>query len=218
MLPFTADVLFSSFEQYNRALWPLPILALVLALAALLLTLRPVRGGDRAIGALLAIAWLWVGVRYHTMQRAAIDFAAPLYGAFFVLEGLLLAWTGAIRGKLAFRFRAGLSGWIGLVLALVATIAWPLADWLWGPGLPSVRLVGLAPAPTALVTLGLLLLIQGRTPLHLTVIPLLWTLVAGATAWILGIPQDFFFPLTGLGALVLILWKNRRQNHGRTVI
>src|SRR5918992_1810413 len=144
MLPFTADVLFSSFEAYNRSLWPLPILAFVLALAAILLTLRPVRGNDRAIGMLLAIAWLWVGVGYHVMHHAAIDFAAPLYGAFFILQGLLFAWAGAVRGRLAFRFRAGLFGWVGLMLALAATVAWPLADWLIGAGLPSVRLVGLA--------------------------------------------------------------------------
>jgi hypothetical protein len=217
MLPFTADVLFSSFEAYNRALWPLPILAFVLALAAILLTLRPVRGGDRAIGALLAIAWLWVGVGYHLLHHAAIDFAASLYGAFFVIQALLLAWAGVVRGRLAFRFRADPFGWIGLMLALAATIAWPLADRLLGPGWSSVRLVGLAPAPTAVFTLGLLLLTQGRTPLYLTVIPLLWSLVGGATAWILGIRQDLALPVAGLCGFVLILWKNRRQDQGRTV-
>ena len=211
MLPFTADVLFSSFEAYNRALWPLPILALVLALAAIPLTLRPVRGSDRAIGALLTIAWLWTGVGYHLLHFAAIDFAAPLYGAFFVVQALLLAWTGVVRGRLAFRFRADLSRWIGLMLALAATVAWPLADWLLGPGWSSVRLVGLAPGPTAVFTLGLLLLIDGRTPLHLAAIPVLWTLIAGATAWALSIPQDLFSPVAGLGGLCLILWKNRRR-------
>ena len=50
MLPFTAEILFSSFAQYNRALWPLPVLAVALALALVLLALRPVRGGDRALG------------------------------------------------------------------------------------------------------------------------------------------------------------------------
>ena len=211
MLPFTADVLFSGFEQYNRALWPLPVLASVLALAAILLTLRPVRGGDRAIGALLTIAWLWVGVGYHLMHHAAIDFAAPLYGAFFGIQALLLAWTGVVRGGLAFRFRADPFGCTGLALALGATILWPIADGLLGFGWQSARLVGLAPAPTAVFTLGLLLLTNGRTPLHLTVIPLLWTLVAGATAWVLSIPQDLFLPVAGLGGLCLILSKNRQQ-------
>ena len=58
-----------------------------------------------------------------------------------------------------------------------------------------------------------LLLGAGRTPLHLALIPLLWTLIAGATAWILGIPQDLALPVVGIGAIVLILWKNRRYEH-----
>lgn len=211
MLPFTADVLFASFEQYNRALWPAPILAFVLALATLLLTLRPVRGGDFAIAALLAVGWLWTGIGYHVMHHATLNFAAPLYGVFFVLEGLLLAWTGTLRGKLAFRFRPDFFGWIGLALAIAALIAWPLADWLTGHGWQGVRLVGLAPVPTTAFTFGLLLLIAGRTPWHLAVIPLLWALVAGATAWVLMIPQDLALPVVGLVATCLILWKNRRQ-------
>jgi Family of unknown function (DUF6064) len=210
MLPFTAEILFSSFEQYNRALWPLPILAPVLALAILLLTLRPVRGGDRAISALMALAWIWIGVGYHFLHFATIDFAAPVYGAFFVLEGLLLTWTGVVRGRLAFRFGANLFGWCGLALALAA-IAWPVADGLFGHGWQSARVVGLAPGPTAAFTIGVLLLTAGRAPLHLAAIPLLWTLVAGATAWILSIPQDLALPAAGLTALALILWNNRRQ-------
>ena len=210
MLPFTAETLFSSFEQYNRALWPLPILALALALAIIILALRPVQGGGRAIGALLAAAWVWIGVGYHYLHFAAIDFAAPLYGAFFVLEGVLFAWTGVVRGNVAFRFGADLFGWAGLALAIAAALAWPLAD-LSGHGWPSLRVAGLAPGPTAAFTLGLLLLTEGRTPLHLAVIPLLWTLVAGATAWILAIPQDLALPLAGLCGFALVLWKNRRQ-------
>jgi len=210
MLPFTAEILFSSFEQYNRSLWPLLILAPVLALAIALLTLRPVRGGDRLISALVALAWLWIGAGYHFRHFATIDFAAPVYGAFFVLEGLLLAWTGVARGRLAFRCGADLFGWCGLALALAA-IAWPLADALLGHGWRSARVAGLAPGPTAAFTLGLLLLTAGRTPLHLAVIPLIWTLVAGATAWILSIPQDLALPVAGVAGFALILWKNRRQ-------
>jgi hypothetical protein len=210
MLPFTADVLFSSFEQYNRALWPLPLLAVAVALAVILLTLRPVRHGDRAIGALLAAAWVWIGVGYFFRHLAAIDFAAPLYGAVFVLEGLLLAWTGVARGSLAFRFRADLFGWAGLALAVAATLLWPLVD-LAGHGWQSVRVAGVAPGPTAVFTLGLLLLSAGRTPLHLAVIPLLWSLVAGATAWVLTIPQDLALPVAGLAGFVLLLRKNRRR-------
>jgi hypothetical protein len=170
----------------------------------------PVRGGDRAIGALMALAWLWIGVGYHFLHFATIDFAAPVHAVLFVLQGLLLAWTGVARGRLAFRFAAGLFGWCGLALALAA-IAWPLADGLLGHGWQAVRVVGLAPGPTAAFTLGLLLLTADRTPLHLAAIPLLWTLVAGATAWALTIPQDLALLAAGLAGFGLILWKNRRQ-------
>ena len=213
MLPFTAEILFSSFEQYNRALWPLPILAPALALAILALARRSVRRGDRAIGALLALAWLWVGLGYFILHFAAFDFVAPIYGAFVILEGLLLGWSAVVRGRLGFRFREGLFGWCGLALALAAALAWPFADALLGQDWASARVVGLAPGPTAVFTLGMLLLSTGRTPLHLAVIPLLWTLIAGAVAWILSIPQDLALPAAGVAAFALMLWKNRRDRH-----
>jgi hypothetical protein len=211
MLPFTAEILFSSFGQYNQALWPLPLLAAALALALIVLALRPVRHGARAIAALLALAWLWVGVGYHFLHFAALDFAAPVYGALFVLQGLLLAWTGVVGDRLTFGFGADLFGSCGLALALAAAVVWPFADGLLGHGWQNLRVAGLAPSPTAIFTLGLLLLTAGRTPLHLALIPLLWTLLAGATAWVLTIPQDLASPVAGLAAFALILWKNRRQ-------
>ena len=209
MLPFTADILFSSIAQYNRALWPLPPIALLLGLGVVLLTLRPIRNCNRLIGALLAAAWLWIGIGWHMLHFARLDFAAPLYGALFVLEGLLLLWI-AIRGRPAFRYRGGPAGWGGLALAMLA-LAWPLVDRLAGLTWQSERVVGLAPAPTTVLTLALLLLVAGRSPWHLAIIPVLWTLVAGAMAWILWIPQDLALPVVGVGAAGLLLWKNRRH-------
>ena len=214
MLPFTADVLFASVAVYNRSQWPIHLLAFLLALAAIALTLRPVPHGDRAIAAILTAAWLWTGIGWFYVHFATIDFSAPLYAALFVLEGLLLAWTGLVRDGISFRFRADLSGWTGLALAAAALVGYPLADALAGPGWPGVRLVGLAPGPTAVFTLGLLLLAEGRTPLRLAVLPLLWTLVAGATGWVLGIPQDQALPLAGLGGVALIIWRNWREPRG----
>lgn len=210
MLPFTADVLFSSFERFNQGLWPLPLLACLLALAAILATLRPIRFGDRATAALLALAWLWTGYGYHYLVRAQIDFAALGYAALFIIEGLRIAWTGALRARLAFRFDGDLPGWAGLALALSALVALPLADGL-AYGWTGSRVVGLAPGPTALLTLGLLLLNRTRASLPLAVVPLLWTLAAGATGWILAIPQDIALAPAGVAGFALILWHTRRR-------
>jgi hypothetical protein len=214
MLPFTADVLFASVEAYNRSLWPLHLLAVLLALAAIALTLRPMPHGNRAIAAVLAASWLSTGTGWFYVHFATIDFVAPLYALLFVLEGLLIAWAGLVRDGVAFRFRADLSGWTGLALALAALVGCALADGLAGPGWPGIRLVGLAPGPTAVFTLGFLLLTERRTPLRLAVVPLLWMLVAGATGWVLGIPQDQALPLAGLCGFALIVRRNRRQLAG----
>jgi hypothetical protein len=214
MLPFTAEILFASMTQYNQALWPLPPVALLLGLAAVLLTVRPVRDSNRLISGYLAAAWLWVGIVYHMLHFARLDFAAPLYGALFVLEGLLLLWL-AVQGRLAFSFHGGPIGWVGLALAMLA-VAWPLVDRLSGLSWQAERVVGLAPAPTTILTLALLLLADRRAPPYLAIIPLLWTLIAGATAWILWIPQDLALPVAGLGGFALILWKNRRYAASRS--
>jgi hypothetical protein len=74
-----------------------------------------------------------------------------------------------------------------------------------------VRRAGLAPCPIALLTIGLLLLSDGRRPLLLLLIPVLWTLVAGATGWSLGIPHDAVLPLASIAAISVILWDNHRR-------
>ena len=63
----------------------------------------------------------------------------------------------------------------------------------------------------AIFTIGLLLLVEGRTPPHLVAIPVLWSLIGGAAAWVLGVPEGAVLALAGVGGGSLIVWKNRRQ-------
>jgi len=212
-LPYSLEVLFALLAQYNRTFWPAPPLAVLLALGVLALTLRPVRGGERAVGGVLALFWIWVGAAYQLGTMMAVDFAAPLYGALWIAQGLLLAWTGVLRGRLAFRFEGGGAAWAGLGLALFALVGYPLIVGLMGHGWQAVPLVGLAPDPTAIFTMGLLLLTAGRVPPVLIVLPLLWTGVAAMTGWLLGFWLLFAVPLAVLGAIALLIHKNRRAGH-----
>jgi len=209
MLPFTAEAFFSHFESYNRAVWPAQIVAYLLGAAALVLAFRPVAGSSRAIAAILAAAWLWMGIVYHWMHFATINVAAPAFAVFFVVEGLLFAWSAA-RGRIAFRFRPDLFGWTGLGLALFAMVLYPLLGWLAGHGWPRAPMLGVAPCPTTIFTIGLLLMVERRTPLHLAAIPVLWSLVGGTASWLLDVPEDIALPIAGIGGLALVLWKNRR--------
>ena len=81
----------------------------------------------------------------------------------------------------------------------------PAEDWLRAP------VFGVAPNPTTIFPLGMLLLIARRVPLHLLVIPVLWSLIGGATAWLLNVPGDLALPLAGVSTVWLVLWKNRRM-------
>ena len=210
MLAFTPEVYLSLFEQYNAAIWPAQIFAYVLGLLAIILTLRPRRGADRLIAAILAGFWIWIGVAYHLMFFSTINFAAPVFGLLFVVQGLLFAWTGVVRGRLDFRFRRDLPGWIGLGFALFAMMVYPLLNLLAGHVWPQAPIFGVTPGPTTIFTIGLLLLAARRVPLSLMAIPVLWSVIGGATAWLLEIPEDIALPAAGIAGLGVAIWKNRR--------
>ena len=209
MLAYTTEVFFSVFAQYNAAIWPAQVIAYALGALVVLLSLRPRRGSDRIIATCLAASWLWTGVVYHMMYLATIEGAAWAFGAAFAMQGMLFAWTGAARRRLRFRFSPDLYGWAGLGLVIFSMAVTPLIGSLAGHGWPRAPMFGVAPSPTTLFTLGMLLLMEGRVPLHLTVIPVLWCLIGGTTAWLLNVPEDLALPLAGVSATALVLWKNR---------
>jgi hypothetical protein len=209
MLPFTSEVFSSNLASYNEAIWPAQVIAYVLGLAIVLLLLRPTTWGSRLIAVLLAGAWMWIGAVYHLKHFATINFAAPLFGLAFIVEGLLIAWSGAITRRVTFRFRADAAGWTGMAFVTFAMAVYPLLGWLAGHIWPRAAIFGVAPCPTTIFTMGLLLLTEGRTPPHLAVIPVLWSLVGGSAVWLLSVPEDLALPIAGLCGLGLILWKNR---------
>jgi hypothetical protein len=205
MLPFTTEVFFSLFEQYNRTIWPAQVIAYALGLVALRLAVKPVPHSGRIIGAILALFWTWNGIAYHLLFFASINFLAPLFGLVFVIEALLLGWTSTVRGGVTFGFRPGLARWAGLGLAIFAMAVYPLLGWLLGHGWPRAPMFGVAPCPITIFTIGMLLLAEGRPPLHLALIPLLWSLVGGSAAFLLEVPEDAALPLAGLIGLGVML-------------
>lgn len=209
MLSFDAEVLSALFAGINRSLWPWQIACVAVALAALCLAVSRHRWAGRGIGVVLAGAWLVCGLVFHLTYFADISFTAPAYGALFLAQAALLAWSLVLRGRTAFAFRPGIAAWAGWLAVAYALVAVPLIA-LWGEGLETTRVVALAPGPTAVFTLGLLMLGTARIPLHLLLLPCLWCLIAGATGWSLGIAEDLALPVLGPALLTLALRHNRR--------
>jgi hypothetical protein len=211
VLPFTPEAFLGLFATYNQAIWPVQPVAYGLGVIAFVLAARPFRGGDRLVAAVLAAFWLWTGIVYHLLFFAGINFAAPAFAALFLLQGLLLLWTGLLRGRLQFRFRRTPRGWAGLTLALFALAGYPLLGWLLGREWSEAAAFGLTPCPTTLFTLGLLLLAE-RTPWHLLVIPVLWSLIGAGTAWLLEVREDLSLLPAALLTLALMFRSRRKRS------
>ena len=214
MFPYDAEVLTQVYTQYNTAIWPAQPAALLLALAVFWLAAAPLhnmagRGGARPVGAVLAAAWLWCGLVFFRGSMAPLDFMAPVYAWTFAAQAALLAWALLWRG-LPMVFRPDGRGIGGLALAAFALFGLPLISGLGDAGFAAARLVGVAPGPTALFTLGLLLLAEGRARWLLMLLPLAWCAVAGVTAWALNIPEAWPLPVLGVVALGLAL----QRRHG----
>lgn len=207
MLPYTAEVLDALLADYHAATRPARLLGWLLAALATALAWRGGIPGWRAASGLLGAAWLWTGVVFHQLHFALLNFAAPAYAALFVLQGLLLLTAGALAARIRGAGTGACRG-AGITLAVIALLGLPLLALAGGAPVDAVPLAGTAPTPTALLTLGLLLL-AARPPLYAFLLPALWGVIAGASGWILGMPREY--PL--LAAVVLLpwlLWRGRR--------
>ncbi len=209
-LPFSTAQFFAVFSRYNEALWPAPLLAYALGVAALLAAWRP-GGANRIAWLILGLFWLANGILYHWGFFSAINPAAHLFGALFVLQALLLLWQGIRRDSPPLALAATPAALAGALMILYALALYPLAGWAAGHHYPAVPLFGLAPCPTTIFTLGLLLWTQRPPPWYLALIPLAWALVGGSAAVLLQVPQDYGLPAAALLALLLL---RRRPSSG----
>jgi len=204
-LLFSPRTYYRLFELYNAAIWPAQIAAVGLGLAiwALLRRVAALRG--RLIAAILAGCWLWVAIAFHANRYATINWAAVYFAWGFGLEAALLIWTGVVRGRLAFERPVDLAGRAGLWVFLFALAVEPMVGPLLGRGWRQVEIFGVAPDPTAVATLGILLLGNGRGRSALIVVPAIWCAISGATLLAMRAPDAWIPPLAaGLGVSLSI--------------
>ena len=205
-LLFSARTYYRLFELYNAAVWPLQVVTLALGLAILALILRGAAWSGRAVAAILAALWLFVAWAYLLERYDTINWAARYVAIGFAAQAALFVWTGVIRDRLRFDIR-NITGKVGLALFLYALVLHPLIAPLTGRPITQAEIFGLAPDPTTIATLGVLL--AATRPLwHLLVIPLLWCVMTGLTLWTLESPEALLVP--GLAALAAVFASRRR--------
>ena len=208
-LLFSPRTYYRLFELYNASIWPAQLVALALgALLLLLLLVRPTRWRGWCVAAILAGGWLWVASVYHLQHYVTINWAAAYFGYAFAIEALLLSWTGGIRDRLRFRPLSDAIGASGVGLVAFAVAIYPIiGPLLLGRPWAQAEIFGVAPDPTVMATLGVLVAAERRHSLLLLLL-LLWCAISGATLWTMQSPDWPIMPATAVIALALTIWKS----------
>lgn len=167
------------FELYNAAIFPLQAGGLAIGALLVGVSLRPTQRRIRIMLGLLSLAWLWIGVVFLWRHYATINWIAPWFVGAFIVQAMLLAAAGSTLradGHNAASRRAT------LIVAFAVAI-WPLLGMLDGRSWRGWEFFGVAPDPTAIGTLGALLLLPRAPCYALAIIPVLWCLASAATLW-----------------------------------
>jgi hypothetical protein len=187
VLPFTESQFFDLFGRYNSALWPAAA-ALWAATLVAVVQLARARAAGTAMSGLLALHWAWSGLAYHAAFFTAINPAAWLFAAMFVLQAVLLVWVGLVRGRLRFVWPRGFPGAVAGTF-LVASLVYPVLVLADGHAWPRAPIFAV-PCPTLLFTAGALLAAAPSVPRALLVIPIVWAIIGGSAAFRLGVTPD----------------------------
>ena len=194
-LMFAPRIYWRLFESLNLALWPLHAGIVLAGVAWLGWVGRaggvPGRAAARAALAALALGWALTAWAFLWLRLAPIHWLAAYIAPLFLLQAgalLALALHGAVQGHSDRLRRAA-----GLALLLWALLLHPLLAGLAGRPWMQAEFVGLAADPTAIATLGLLLLLRGpRRPMRaLWTLPLTWGMLSAATLWTMGSAQGW---------------------------
>jgi hypothetical protein len=207
-LLFSPRTYYRLLQHHNEALWPAQVFSVGLGLWILLLLRRPSPSRSRTISAILAALWAWVGWAFLGQRYATINWAASYAVPLFALEALLFGWDAARRPHI-YRPSREAGGVVGISLLVLSLAIYPLLSALFGRPWRQAEVFGITPDPTALGTLGLLMLTE--RPWSLMVVPMLWCLLSGATLLAMGSPEAWIHLPAPLMAVGAIAWRRRQQ-------
>jgi hypothetical protein len=207
-LLFTPHTYYRLFELYNRAIWPLHLLAGALGLALLVLLFGGGAWRGRAIAAILAACWLWVAWAYLLERYDTINWAARYFAIAFTVQAALLIISGLVLN----RFTPGTDpvNRAGAGLVAFALLLQPLFAPLIGRPWTEIEFFGIAPDPTVAATIGALLAMR-RAHVALLVVPLVWCALTGLTLWAMAAADALLMPAISVLAVALTAWKSWRR-------
>jgi len=207
-LPFSPEQFLKVFELYNEAIWPIQVLFYLLAMMAVFAAFRRFDFSDKVISSILAFFWIWMGAVYHIIFFSAINKAALLFGAAFILQGLIFFYYTFVNKKLSYRYSSRSWGIVGSGLIIFSLLIYPVLGYLQGHIYPASPTFGL-PCPTTIFTLGVLLWTNKKIPIGLILIPTIWVFIGFSAAFSLGIKEDISLLVSGILFIIVLVVRKK---------
>ena len=215
-IPFTIDQFFEIIREYNTSIFPMQIVLNILALTSIILAIIRRNYSNKFISITLGFFWFWMGIVYHFIFFTKINPAAFVFALFFVLQGIIFIYYGAIKNRLSFGFRKDWIGMIGLLFIIYALLIYPILGILFGHTYPDNPTFGL-PCPTTIFTFGVLLWTIKRVPFYFVIVPFLWSIIGLSAAINLRVYEDFGLIVAGVIGLILLIINNKKFNQQITI-
>ena len=211
-IPFTIDQFFEIIREYNTSIFPMQIILNLLALVSIILAIIKSNYTNKFISITLGFFWLWMGIVYHFIFFTKINPAAFVFAIFFVLQGIIFIYYGAVKNRISFGFRKDWIGMVGLLFIIYALLIYPVLGILFGHTYPDNPTFGL-PCPTTIFTFGILLWTMKKVRIYLVIIPFLWSIIGLSAAINMRVYEDFGLIVAGVIGLILLIISNKKLSH-----
>ncbi len=206
--PFNLNQFLAVFKNYNETIFPLQIVFNLAAIFIIYFAFKPNHLSGRIISGVISFLWLWMGIVYHIIFFTSINKAAFLFGALFILQGILFLFFGVFNNRYSFEFNKDKFGIVGICLMLFALVIYPLLGYTLGHQYPSSPTFGL-PCPTTIFTFGLLLINSKKVPNTIFIIPIIWSVIGSIAVFQFGMIEDIGLIIGCLIAYTLSQKRNK---------
>lgn len=210
-IPIELETYLRLFIRANNALWPLPLLIIFFGLIFLV---NLIRRKSNTLYLYCAAAWLFSAYQFHFSLLNELHWIGYYFGCLFVIQAaLLLLFYFQEKSKPAIGKPVvtpePYKRILGLSIILFGLILYPLIPFVTNRPLESAEIVGIAPDPTCLVTIGILLA-TNRARWWLLAIPLLWSILSGVVSYAMSVFEGVLWVFTVLVLIALLLPKQAR--------
>lgn len=176
---FSDNAYYRLFELYNQAIWPLHLVAIAFALVIVFFLWKKPAWAGRVIAVLLTLSWVWVAWAFLYERFYQIHIVANWYAFAFILQAGLITWYGVIKNQFSLLVQSKPRANLGLVLLFISLIIYPFIALVAGRNWLQFEMFMLAPDPTVLATLAILVLCKVSSVLY--VVPVIWLLISSVT-------------------------------------